>query len=127
VSPPPLYGPHVLDLLALRQPARGAERAAGLADVLAEHHDARVALQLLAERGYENVRAFASGRSAGSKLPFGDGSLTVEEATPEALGVNIAPRLKLVAIAEPKMREAGIKVDNVATLVEKLKNEAGVL
>ena len=41
-----------------------------------------VTLRLLRERGYENVRAFASGRSAGSKL---DGGLVVEEATPEAL------------------------------------------
>ncbi|MBM3678406.1 MAG: aspartate-semialdehyde dehydrogenase [Actinobacteria bacterium] len=45
-----------------------------------------ITLQLLAGRGYENVRAFASGRSAGSTLPFGDGTLTVEEATPEVLG-----------------------------------------
>jgi aspartate-semialdehyde dehydrogenase len=45
-----------------------------------------ITLQLLAERGYENVRAFASARSAGSALPFGDGELVVEEATPEALG-----------------------------------------
>jgi electron transfer flavoprotein beta subunit len=51
----------------------------------------------------------------------------IEETTPEALGVNIAPRLKVVAVAEPKMRQAGIKVDNVATLIDKLKNEAGVL
>jgi electron transfer flavoprotein beta subunit len=51
----------------------------------------------------------------------------IDETTPEALGVDIAHRLKVVAIAEPKTREAGIKVDNVATLVEKLKNEAGVL
>ena len=51
----------------------------------------------------------------------------IDETTPEALGVDIAPRLKVVAIAEPKTREAGIKVDNVATLVEKLKNEARVL
>jgi len=51
----------------------------------------------------------------------------IDETTPEALGVDIAPRLKVVAIAEPKTREAGIMVDNVATLVEKLKNEAGVL
>ena len=42
-------------------------------------------------------------------------------------GVDIAPRLKVLAIAEPKMRKAGIKVDSVATLVDKLKNEAGVL
>jgi aspartate-semialdehyde dehydrogenase len=44
-----------------------------------------ITLQLLAERGYENVRAFASARSAGSSLPFGDGEIQVEEATPEAL------------------------------------------
>src|SRR6187397_2916357 len=45
-----------------------------------------VTLGLLAERGYENVRAFASARSAGSTVPFGDGSIAVEEATREALG-----------------------------------------
>jgi len=42
-------------------------------------------LRLLAERGYKNVRAFASARSTGKELPFGAGKLTVEEATPEAL------------------------------------------
>jgi len=41
-----------------------------------------VTLRLLAERGYDNVRAFASGRSAGKEL---DGGIVVEEATPEAL------------------------------------------
>jgi len=41
-----------------------------------------VTLRLLRERGYENVRAFASARSAGTTL---DGGLRVEEATPEAL------------------------------------------
>jgi electron transfer flavoprotein beta subunit len=51
----------------------------------------------------------------------------IDETTPEALGVDISPRLKVVAIAEPKTREAGIKVDTVAALVDKLKNEAGVL
>jgi aspartate-semialdehyde dehydrogenase len=45
-----------------------------------------VTLRLLAERGYENVRAFASARSAGARLPFGDDELVVEEATREALG-----------------------------------------
>ena len=40
-----------------------------------------VTLKLLAERGYRNVRAFASSRSAGARL----GELVVEEATPEAL------------------------------------------
>ena len=42
----------------------------------------RVTLELLRERGYEDVRAFASARSAGTTL---DGGLAVEEATPEAL------------------------------------------
>ena len=51
----------------------------------------------------------------------------IDETTPEALGVDIAPRLKVVCVAEPKGREGGIKVDSVAILIEKLKNEAGVL
>jgi aspartate-semialdehyde dehydrogenase len=45
----------------------------------------QVTLALLAERGYEHVRAFASARSAGSKLALGRDELTVEQATPEAL------------------------------------------
>jgi aspartate-semialdehyde dehydrogenase len=45
----------------------------------------RVTLALLAERSFGQVRAFASARSAGSRLPYGDGELAVEEATPEAL------------------------------------------
>jgi aspartate-semialdehyde dehydrogenase len=44
-----------------------------------------VTLDLLAERGHADVRAFASARSAGKEVPFGDGSLIVEEATPENL------------------------------------------
>ena len=43
-----------------------------------------VTLELLAERGYD-VRAFASARSAGTRLPFGDDEIVVEEATPAAL------------------------------------------
>jgi len=51
----------------------------------------------------------------------------IDETTPEALGVDIAPRLKVIEVVEPKVREAGIKVDSVAVLIDKLKNEAGVL
>jgi electron transfer flavoprotein beta subunit len=51
----------------------------------------------------------------------------IDETTPEALGVDIAPRLKVLSVVEPKGREAGIKVDSVAMLIDKLKNEAGVL
>jgi electron transfer flavoprotein beta subunit len=51
----------------------------------------------------------------------------IEETSPETLGVDITPRLKVISVVEPKSREAGIKVEDVATLVDKLKNEAGVL
>jgi aspartate-semialdehyde dehydrogenase len=44
-----------------------------------------VLLGLLAGRGFTDVRALASARSAGSKVAFGDNELTVEEATPETL------------------------------------------
>jgi aspartate-semialdehyde dehydrogenase len=45
----------------------------------------RVTLALLAERGFEDVRAFASSRSAGRTVPYGDRQLEVEEATSDAL------------------------------------------
>jgi aspartate-semialdehyde dehydrogenase len=44
-----------------------------------------VTLELLAERGYDDVRAFASARSAGKRVAFGGQALVVEEATPETL------------------------------------------
>jgi aspartate-semialdehyde dehydrogenase len=44
-----------------------------------------VTLELLAERGFEGVRAFASARSAGRSVAYGGRELLVEEATPEAL------------------------------------------
>ena len=44
-----------------------------------------VTLDLLAQRGYDDVHAFASARSAGTELAFGDGTLTVAEATPDNL------------------------------------------
>jgi len=43
------------------------------------------------------------------------------------LGVDIAPRLKVVQTAEPPTRKSGVKVSSVAELVEKLKTEAGVI
>ena len=46
---------------------------------------------------------------------------------PEDLGVDVAPRLKTLKVAEPPKRGAGVKVPDVATLVDKLKNEAKVI
>ncbi|WP_447982939.1 electron transfer flavoprotein subunit beta/FixA family protein [Achromobacter kerstersii] len=46
---------------------------------------------------------------------------------PDALGVDVAPRLKTLKVAEPPQRSAGVKVPDVAALVEKLKNEAKVI
>lgn len=51
----------------------------------------------------------------------------IDEKTPEDLGVDIAPRLKTLSVEEPPKRKAGIKVPDVATLVQKLKTEAGVI
>jgi electron transfer flavoprotein beta subunit len=51
----------------------------------------------------------------------------LDETSPEALGVEVAPRLKVLKTAEPGGRKAGVKVVSVAELVSKLKGEAGVL
>jgi electron transfer flavoprotein beta subunit len=49
------------------------------------------------------------------------------ETSPEALGVDLAQRLKVLKTVEPGGRKAGVKVSSVAELVQKLKVEAGVL
>jgi electron transfer flavoprotein beta subunit len=51
----------------------------------------------------------------------------LEVLTPDALGVDVAPRIKTLKVTEPPKRAAGIKVPDVATLVSKLKNEAKVI
>jgi len=51
----------------------------------------------------------------------------LDTVTPADLGVDVAPRLKTLKVAEPPKRGAGIKVPDVATLVDKLKNEAKVI
>ncbi len=47
--------------------------------------------------------------------------------TPEALGVDITPRLKTLKVVEPPKRKGGVMVADVAALVDKLKNEAKVI
>ncbi|KKB62442.1 electron transporter RnfB [Robbsia andropogonis] len=51
----------------------------------------------------------------------------LETVTPDALGVDVAPRLKTLKVSEPPQRKAGVTVPDVAALVDKLKNEAKVL
>jgi electron transfer flavoprotein beta subunit len=51
----------------------------------------------------------------------------IETLAADSLGVDIAPRLKTLKVEEPPKRKAGIKVKTVAELVDKLKNEAGVI
>lgn len=51
----------------------------------------------------------------------------LEKLSPADLAVDISPRLNTVKFAEPKARQAGVKVADVAELVEKLKNEAKVI
>ena len=52
---------------------------------------------------------------------------TLEVLTPAALGVDITPRLKTLKVEEPPKRSAGAMVADVATLIDKLKNEAKVI
>jgi electron transfer flavoprotein beta subunit len=46
---------------------------------------------------------------------------------PEELGVDVKPRIKTLKVSEPPKRSAGVKVADVAALVDKLKNEAKVI
>ncbi len=51
----------------------------------------------------------------------------LDTVTPEELGVDVSPRLKTLKVCEPAGRSAGVKVPDVAALVDKLKNEAKVV
>ena len=51
----------------------------------------------------------------------------IDETTPAELGVDATPRLATLKVEEPAKRAAGVKVENVAELVDKLRNEAGVI
>ena len=51
----------------------------------------------------------------------------IDEKSPDAYGVDVAPRLEIVKTVEPARRQSGIKVTSVEDLVGKLRNEAGVL
>ncbi|NBW01263.1 MAG: electron transfer flavoprotein subunit beta/FixA family protein [Betaproteobacteria bacterium] len=52
---------------------------------------------------------------------------TIDQVTPADLGVDVTPRLKQLKVQDPPSRKAGIKVPDVATLVDKLRNEAKVI
>ena len=51
----------------------------------------------------------------------------MEIVSPADFGVDVTPRLKTLKVVEPANREAGVKVETVAELVDKLKNEAKVI
>ncbi len=51
----------------------------------------------------------------------------LESTDPGDLGVDIAPQLEVLKVEEPPQRKAGIRVKSVAELVDRLKNEAGVI
>jgi len=52
---------------------------------------------------------------------------TIDQVSPADLGVDVTPRLKQLKVQDPPSRKAGIKVPDVATLVDKLRNEAKVI
>lgn len=51
----------------------------------------------------------------------------IDEITPNELNVDVTPRLTTIKVVEPQKREAGVRVENVEELVEKLRNEAKVI
>jgi electron transfer flavoprotein beta subunit len=51
----------------------------------------------------------------------------IADKTPADYGVDVAPRLEVIKTSEPSGRKSGVKVKTVAELVDKLKNEAGVI
>jgi electron transfer flavoprotein beta subunit len=52
---------------------------------------------------------------------------TLEMLKPDALGVDVAPRLQTIKVVEPPKRKAGVKVPDPKTLVDRLRNEAKVI
>ena len=51
----------------------------------------------------------------------------IDEKTPDAYGIDLSPRLEILRTAEPPGRKAGVTVKTVGELVDKLKNEMGVI
>ncbi|MED5365257.1 MAG: electron transfer flavoprotein subunit beta/FixA family protein, partial [Pseudomonadota bacterium] len=51
----------------------------------------------------------------------------IDQIAPTDLGVDPAPRLQILQVEEPAGRQAGEMVEDVATLVEKLRSEAKVI
>ncbi len=51
----------------------------------------------------------------------------LDRLTPEELGVDITPTTEVLSVEPPAERQAGIKVESVEELVDKLKNEAKVI
>jgi electron transfer flavoprotein beta subunit len=52
---------------------------------------------------------------------------TLEVLKPEALAVDVTPRISVLKVTEPPKRKAGAKVADAKTLVDKLRNEAKVI
>jgi electron transfer flavoprotein beta subunit len=51
----------------------------------------------------------------------------IDVLTPEELGVDVSPRHRILKVEEPVRRQSGVRVADVAQLVEKLRSEAKVI
>jgi electron transfer flavoprotein beta subunit len=51
----------------------------------------------------------------------------IDEKTPASYGVDVSPHLEILKTTEPPGRKSGVKVKTVSELIDKLKNEAGIL
>jgi aspartate-semialdehyde dehydrogenase len=78
-----------------------------------------VTLRLLVERGFENVRAFASPRSAGRRIPYGDADLLVEEAGADVLGAGNLDLCFFSVCTETSRELVPIAVEHGAIAIDK--------
>ena len=82
----------------------------------------------LAVRGARNYPCVEyPGRRAPTPAECRTGYKPLDKKSPADFGVDVAPRLTTIKVSEPPKRSAGIKVADVADLVNKLKNEAKVI
>ena len=51
----------------------------------------------------------------------------IDALTPDELGVDVTPRLQVLTVVEPPPRKAGVKVESIEQLVDRLRNEAKVI
>ena len=74
-----------------------------------------------------DLRHERDARGATAALAYGDLEADWETLAATGLGVDLTPRTQVLKVSEPNARAGGVKVADVAALLDKLKNEAKVI